>query len=140
MSRIDAAAGERTPYPVDQLTQMALDKLEGDDAGRVVVRLEIPELTDSDEWEEATDLLTGHTVAVRRADCGLGCKCAAEVKLVRYAEEFPAGSRVIWTDPDGGQRKPGKVESTDEDQDTLYLAFDDGGYAEVFTSEVEGES
>lgn len=84
---IDVAAGERTPYPVDQLTQMALTKFEDDPAGRSVVRLNDPHATDSDEWSEVTDLLTGHTVAVRRADCGLGCKCAAEVKLVRYAKE-----------------------------------------------------
>lgn len=87
MSTIDIAAGDRTLYPVDQLTQIALTKLDGDDMGRALVRLEDPHLTDTDEWSEATDLLTGHTVAVRRADCGLGCKCAAEVKLVRYADE-----------------------------------------------------
>lgn len=87
MAEIDVAAGERTPYPVDQLTQMALTKVEDDTAGRALVRLAIPELTFFDEWQETTDLLTGHTIAVRRADCGLGCKCAAEVKLVRYADE-----------------------------------------------------
>jgi hypothetical protein len=84
---IDVAAGERTPYPVDQLTQIALTANEGDSMGRVVIRLEDPHVMDMDKWTEATDLLTGHTVAVRRADCGLGCKCAAEVKLVRYADE-----------------------------------------------------
>lgn len=84
---INVAAGERTPYPVDQPTQIALTANEGDDMGRVVVRLKDPSVTDTDEWTEVTDLLTGHTVAVRRADCGLGCKCAAEVKLVRYADE-----------------------------------------------------
>jgi hypothetical protein len=84
---VDVAAGERTLYPVDQITQIALTAFEGDDMGRALVRLEDPTLTNTDEWSEATDLLTGHTVAVRRADCGLGCKCAAEVKLVRYAEE-----------------------------------------------------
>lgn len=87
MSEIDIAAGDRTPYPVDQLTQMALNKLDDDTAGRAVVRLEDPTVTDMDEWTEATDLLTGHIIAVRRADCGLGCKCAAEVKLISYAEE-----------------------------------------------------
>lgn len=87
MRRIDVAAGERTPYPVDQATQSALTALEGDSAGRVLIRLDDPTVIQLDEWSEAIDLLTGHTVAVRRADCGLGCKCAAEVKLVRYAEE-----------------------------------------------------
>lgn len=87
MKTIDVAAGERTPYPVDQLTQIALTALEGDSMGRALVRLADTTAMDMDEWSEVTDLLTGHTVAVRRADCGLGCKCAAEVKLVRYADE-----------------------------------------------------
>jgi hypothetical protein len=85
--KLDIDAGERTPFPVDQLTQIALTKLEDDTMGRVVVRLEDPHVLDRDEWIEAIDLITGHTIAVRRADCGLGCKCAAEVKLVRYADE-----------------------------------------------------
>lgn len=84
---IDVAAGERTPYPVDQITQIVLTKFEGDDMGRALVRLEDPHTIDTDKWSETTDLLTGHTVAVRRADCGLGCKCAAEVKLVQMKEE-----------------------------------------------------
>ena len=84
---IDIAGGERTLYPVDQPTQIALTKLEGDDMGRALVRLDDPSVTNRDEWSETTDLLTGHTVAVRRADCGLGCRCAAEVKLLRYADE-----------------------------------------------------
>jgi hypothetical protein len=88
--KINIAAGERTLYPVDQRTQIALTAPDGDSMGRALVRLEDPHITDTDEWSEATDLLTGHTIAVRRADCGLGCKCAAEVKLVRYAEEEEA--------------------------------------------------
>lgn len=90
--KIDVSAGERTPYPVDQPTQIALTKFEGDSMGRVLVRLDWAgiNLLHEDEWGETTDLLTGHTVAVRRADCGAGCKCAAEVKLVRYAEEEEA--------------------------------------------------
>jgi len=80
---LDVAAGERTLFPVDQATQAALNVFEGDVDGRVLVRLDDPAVTYSDEWSEATDLLTGLAVAVRRADCGAGCKCAAEVKLVR---------------------------------------------------------
>lgn len=92
MRSIDVAAGERTPYPVDQLTQIALTALDGDPSGRSLIRLDWAgtQLLNEDEWSEATDLLTGHTIAVRRADCGLGCKCAAEVKLIRYAEEKEA--------------------------------------------------
>lgn len=84
---INIAAGDRTPYPVDQATQIALTALDDDSMGRVVVRLEDPHTTDTDEWTEVTDLLTGHTIAVRRADCGAGCRCAAEVKLISYADE-----------------------------------------------------
>ena len=84
---LNVAAGDRTPFPVDQQTRIALTKLEDDSMGRVVVRLEDPDATNLDYWTEATDRLTGHTVAVRRADCGLGCKCAAEVKLVNYKDE-----------------------------------------------------
>lgn len=84
---IDVDAGERTPYPIDQQTQIALTPLDGDSMSRSLIRLEDPFLTQSDEWAETTDQLTGHTVAVRRADCGAGCKCAAEVKLVAYADE-----------------------------------------------------
>lgn len=84
---VNVTAGERTLFPVNQATQIALTKFEGDSMGRALVKLEIPEITYSDEWTQATDLLTGHTIAVRRADCGLGCKCAAEVQLIRLAEE-----------------------------------------------------
>lgn len=84
--KVDVGAGERTLYPVDQITQIALTSLDGDSMGRALVRLDNPTAIHMDEWNQVTDLLTGHTVAVRRADCGLGCKCAAEVKLVRYAE------------------------------------------------------
>lgn len=87
MTTVNVAAGERTLYPVDQATQIALTAFEGDSMGRALVRLEDPTVLNLDEWSEVTDLLTGHTVAVRRADCGLGCKCAAEVKLVELNEK-----------------------------------------------------
>lgn len=74
-------AGENTLFPVNQMTQLALTKFEGDSMGRALVRLENPAALYNDEWTETTDLITGHTVEVRRADCGLGCKCAGEVKL-----------------------------------------------------------
>lgn len=85
--RVNVAAGERTLYPVDQITQIVLTAFEGDSMGRALVQLADPDVTHMDEWTETTDLLTGHTVAVRRADCGLGCKCAAEVKLVELNEK-----------------------------------------------------
>lgn len=86
MIKIDTANGERTPFPADQATQVALTTIDEDSMGRVLIRLEDPNATRREEWSEVTDLITGHTVAVRRADCGLGCKCAAEVKLVRRGD------------------------------------------------------
>jgi molybdate-binding protein len=50
--------------------------------GRVLIRPADPTATQADKWAETTDRITGHAIAVRRADCGLGCKCAAEVKLI----------------------------------------------------------
>lgn len=73
--------GENTLYPVDQLTQLALTKFEGDPDGRALVRLEDRDALNEDEWTKTTDLITGRAVEVRRADCGLGCKCAGEVRL-----------------------------------------------------------
>lgn len=90
---IDIAAGDRTLIPVDQATQKALKAFEGDSMGRVLVRPADSLAIDSEEWVETTDLLTGKAVAVRRADCGAGCRCAAEVKLV------PSEDEVIWAPP-----------------------------------------
>jgi hypothetical protein len=83
--KVDIAAGERTLIPADEATRIALTPFEGDPMGRALVRLHDPEVTDSEEWGQTTDLITGRVVVVRRADCGAGCRCAAEVKLVSYA-------------------------------------------------------
>lgn len=72
---------ENTLYPVDQITQQVLTPLDGDTAGRALVRLRDPHALYSDEWTETTDLITGHAIEVRRADCGAGCRCAGEVRL-----------------------------------------------------------
>lgn len=77
---VDVEAGERTVRPADKVAAEALTVWETDPARRLI-RLEIPELTMSEEWEPAVDLITSLHIKVRRADCGLGCKCAAEVKL-----------------------------------------------------------
>jgi hypothetical protein len=82
MSKV--AAGENTLFPVNQQTQLALSKFEGDDMGRALVRLEDPAALSNDEWTATVDLTTGLAVEVRRADCGLGCKCAGEVRLARW--------------------------------------------------------
>lgn len=85
--KVDVAAGERTLIPFDEATRAALNPFEGDSAGRALVQLLDPEVTDSEIWKQTTDLHTGRVVLVRRADCGAGCRCAAEVKLVSYTGE-----------------------------------------------------
>lgn len=36
---------------------------------------------EGDPWVRVTDLVTGLAVELRQADCGLGCRCAAEYRL-----------------------------------------------------------
>lgn len=81
MSTTKIEPGQNTLYPVDQLTKLALTAFEDDPSGRALVQLADPAAIYEDDWTEAEDLLTGRMVQVRRADCGLGCKCAGEVKL-----------------------------------------------------------
>ena len=68
----------------------------------------------------------------------------ASVALQKWLQDrpgFSAGDRVIWTDPDGSQRKAGVIESIRDDElDEAYVAFDDGGYAEVYFQELEKEN
>jgi len=45
--------------------------------------------------------------------------------------------RVIWIDPDGGDRKRGTIPDFDQDNEIHYVHLDDGGYAEVFEHELE---
>ena len=64
--------------PVDDRTRAAFpeDDRPSAPADQVLVPVETdPWLTD--EWEEVAA-----GVEARRADCGLGCRCAAEVRLV----------------------------------------------------------
>jgi hypothetical protein len=54
---------------------------DGDDPHAVQIDLDpFPALTD--DWQEVVDW-TGNAWEVRRADCGAGCKCAAEARVVR---------------------------------------------------------
>lgn len=45
--------------------------------------------------------------------------------------------KVIWIDPDGGDRKRGTIPDFDPDNEIHYVHLDDGGYAEVFERELE---
>lgn len=81
MSTTKVEAGQNTLYPVDQLSKLALTPFEDDPSGRALVQLADPAAIHEDEWTATEDLLTGRIVEVRRADCGLGCKCAGEVRV-----------------------------------------------------------
>jgi hypothetical protein len=75
---------ELSPLPADKAAEKALDEMPNDPLGRVIVRLREDEVTKarrSERWYATTDLRTGLSVEIRRADCGAGCKCAAEVRL-----------------------------------------------------------
>lgn len=79
---LDLAAGDRTLNPADRAARLVLAPLPGDPEGRVIVRLaDAAEAVLSDTWHDTTDERTGLAVQVRRADCGAGCRCAAEVRL-----------------------------------------------------------
>jgi hypothetical protein len=74
-------ANECTPYPVDAQTHAVLDEFPDDILGRAVVRLPAGASWQADEWTPTVDERTGSAIEIRRASCGLGCKCAAEVRL-----------------------------------------------------------
>lgn len=70
-----------TLNPVDDPTIVHLGSWEGGPPfGRVAVELDEP-VTLTDEWQQVIDT-DGRTLQVRRADCGAGCRCAGEVKLL----------------------------------------------------------
>lgn len=74
--------GDNTLFPVGKSARVRLNAYEGDTMRRVLVRPEDPSAVRSDEWTPTVDLRTGLAVAIRRADCGAGCRCAAEVKVL----------------------------------------------------------
>lgn len=77
--------GQNTLAPADQFTKSSLVLFADDPSGRVVVKLEDQSTLLSDDWTETIDWVSGLPVEVRRADCGLGCRCAGEVRVIRPA-------------------------------------------------------
>lgn len=69
-----------TLFPTDAETR-ALPELEDDDAGRVVIEVpaEVGERGVPEEWTTVTTL-DGRDFDIRRAACGAGCRCAAEIR------------------------------------------------------------
>lgn len=82
-------AGDRTLSPADTATKAALDAVPDDPMGRALVRLANVTTIENDTWTPTTDLRTGHTIEVRRTDCGLTCRCAAEVRLAPVPARSP---------------------------------------------------
>jgi len=71
-----------TAFPATELESYALPPFFDDSMGRVYVWREDHTAGESDRWRTTTDQITGLKVQLRRADCGLGCRCAVEVRLV----------------------------------------------------------
>ena len=81
-TRLDFQAGDRTLFPATETDRAALTPNRADDPlRRVIVRLASPDVIHADTWRATTDLRTGLAVQVRSADCGGGCRCAAEVRI-----------------------------------------------------------
>jgi hypothetical protein len=80
------AADECTPIPVGTRAADDLDRLPADDQGRVIIQLRDPAEVDravtATGWYRTSDGRTGHAIEVRAADCGHGCHCAAEVRII----------------------------------------------------------
>lgn len=79
------AADECTPIPVGTHTADHLDRLPDDHLGRVIVRLrdgEVEHAVTSPTWYRTSDRRTGHAIEIRAADCGHGCHCAAQVRII----------------------------------------------------------
>jgi hypothetical protein len=80
----DPKAGDRTCTAVGAATRTQLTpspKASGD----VWVRLLNPSATRNETWTRDFDVLTQQHVEVKAAPCGLGCHCAAQVRLVNPA-------------------------------------------------------
>jgi hypothetical protein len=86
MTGTTLAADECTPVPVGTRAADDLDRLPADDLGRVIVRLrdaaEVDRAVTATGWYRTSDLRTGYTIEIRRADCGHSCHCAAQVRVI----------------------------------------------------------
>lgn len=86
MSGTYLAADECTPVPVGDRAPWDLDELPDDHLGRVIIRLrdgdEVMRAVTSDTWYRTSDRRTGYAIEIRRADCGHGCHCAAQVRVI----------------------------------------------------------
>lgn len=70
-----------TLFPADDPTKTHLPEWPGGPpTGRVLVELTWP-VTLTDDWQQVIDT-AGRTLEVRSADCGAGCRCAGEVRLI----------------------------------------------------------
>lgn len=70
-----------TAFPYDSFAVETFAAVEDDSMGRVYVVPENPAAVTSDDWMTTTDLTTGLTIEMRRANCGGGCRCATEVRV-----------------------------------------------------------
>lgn len=76
-SRIQSSA-----FPYYEIDRLALPHLKGDSMGRVYVRAENERAITATRWTKTKDLNTGLEIEMRRANCGAGCKCATEVRII----------------------------------------------------------
>jgi hypothetical protein len=80
------AADECTPIPVGTRAADHLDRMPADDLGRVIIRLrdpaEVNRAVTSQTWYRTSDVRTGYAIEIRAADCGHGCHCAAQVRVI----------------------------------------------------------
>ena len=70
-----------TPLPLGAMPE-SVRYVSDDRMGRLELRLERLPQASVREWQEVTDLVTGERFEVRRAACGLGCRCAAEARWI----------------------------------------------------------
>lgn len=90
MTTNTAAATTRT-FPPRSYTAQPFDKATDDqarcfgmtpwDANRWLLTFALDRPDTNDGWQEAT-LVEGRRIKIRRADCGAGCRCAAEFAFI----------------------------------------------------------
>lgn len=82
-----AAQDYRTAFPYSEWERWAFPPYPNDDMHRVLVRPENTMATSAQRWTRTVDRITGLPIEMRAADCGAGCRCATEVRLLgRFGE------------------------------------------------------